>query len=155
LSDHGVSDTSGAVPRSLGMLVVATLWAAFTLLLAMRLPRALKSFRNMFESFGTDIPTVTNFVIDTGPLWWLFAIASFAVFVWAAARAQPGVVEYRRMKVALCTVIAVTVLAYGFAALALYTPIFKMGAVVLRCRCRVGKVGNRSDSPLSPPGTDQ
>ena len=123
-------DTPETVRRSLGMLIVAAISAVFTVLLAMRLPVALQSFRALFKAFGADIPAITKFVIDTGPVWWVFAIASVSVFVWVAARAQPGVVEHRRMKLALRTVIAVTVLACGFAAIAIYSPIFKMGAVV-------------------------
>ena len=46
----------------------------------------------------------------------------------AACRRPPD--ELRRMKLALRVVIILTVLAYGLAAWALYTPILALGAVV-------------------------
>jgi hypothetical protein len=125
-----VSDATETVPRSLGMLAVAAVLAAITALLAIRMPRALESFRGLFQGFGVEVSAVTKLAIRSGPVWWLFAIASVAVFVWVAARSQPSVVEYRRMKIAVRTVITLTVLAYGFAAAVLYGPIFKLGAVV-------------------------
>jgi hypothetical protein len=112
------------------MLIVAAICAVFTVTLAMRLPIALKQFADLFKSFGVEIHAATKFVLGTGPVWWVFAAASVAVFIWVAVRGQPGIVEHRRMKIALRTVIVATVLAYGCAAIAIYSPMFRMGAVV-------------------------
>jgi len=119
-----------SVPRSIGMLAVAAITAAVDVGLAGRMPPALASFREMYVSFGIDPPATAKLVMDAPGIWWLLGIAALAVFVWVAARSQPAPDELRRMKIALRTVIILTLLAYGFAAIALYTPIFQLGAVV-------------------------
>jgi len=119
-----------SAPRSLGLLAVATISATVTVLLAGRMPPALASFREMFVSFGVDPPAATKLVLSLPHIWWLLGVASLTVFVWIAAKSRPAPDELRRMKLALRAVIILTVLAYGFAAWALYTPIFALGAVV-------------------------
>jgi hypothetical protein len=119
-----------SVPRSLGLLVVAALSASVTVLFAIRMPAAMTSFREMFAAFGVNPPGAAKLVMAFAPYWWLLAIASVVVLFWVARSGQIPVAEYRRMKLTLRILIAVTVLAYGFAAYALYVPIFKLGAVV-------------------------
>ena len=117
-------------PRSRGLLAIAVITAIVNVLLAGRMPPALESFRGMFVSFGADPPTATKIVMNSPQVWWLLGVASLGVFAWVAIRSKPPIEELRRMKLALRALIILTVLAYGLAAWALYTPIFALGAVV-------------------------
>lgn len=117
-------------PSSRGLLIIASLSAVVTVLLAGRMPPAMASFRDMFTSFGVTPPSTATFVMDHANAWWVLAIASVATLFWIATRSRPDAAERRRMKLTLSALIALTVLAYGFVAYAIYTPIFKFGAVV-------------------------
>ena len=116
--------------RSVGLMAIATISATANVLLARRMPPAMVSFREMFTAFGIDPPAAAKLVMNFPHIWWLLGVASLAVFVWVAAKSKPPIEEVRRMKFALRAVIILTVLTYGFAAWALYTPIFALGAVV-------------------------
>lgn len=118
------------IPRSTGMLVVAALTATVTVLLAGRMPSSMDSFGGMFAAFGVTPPPAATFVMRFAHVWWVLAIAALAMLVRVATRSRLTAAEHRRMKLGLVALIALTVLAYGFVAYALYTPLFKLGATV-------------------------
>ena len=123
--------TSESAPSgSLGLTLVAAILATVTSVLAWRLPIALESFRGMFTSFGVAPPQITLLVLDTPRFWWLLAAVSVATFIWVAAKPPATQVERRRKKIVVSVLIALTVAAYGFAAWAIYVPIFSMSKVV-------------------------
>lgn len=123
-------DDGDEVPRSLALLAVATVTVVVTIYLAMRMPLAMESFRGLFAGFGVKPPWAAALVIGFPGIWWVFAIASVAVFLWILKASRPKRIEHGRMKLALRTVITLAVAGYVFAAIAIYMPIFKLGAVV-------------------------
>lgn len=117
------------VSRSRIVLVISSLLAAVCVALALRMPRALESFRGIFEELGTTLPRYTQVALNLGWVWWVLAVGALAQFAWVAARSRLPSREYARMKLALRVLVAMTALAYGFAALAIYTPMMQMRAV--------------------------
>ena len=125
-----MNDTAEKSPRSTVFLLTAAAWAAATLLLAGRLTAALPSFREILEGLGATTPPVTMMVLNAPHVWWVLSAASAALFVWVAAKSRVDAAERKRMKVTLGVLIALTVLAYGFAAYWLYLPIYRLGTTV-------------------------
>lgn len=125
-----IGDAEEKSPRSTAFLLTTAAWAAATLLLAGRLTAALPSFREILVGLGATTPPVTMMVLNTPHVWWLLAAASAALFAWVAAKSRVGATERERMKLALGVLIALTVVAYGFAAYWLYLPMHMMGATV-------------------------
>jgi hypothetical protein len=112
------------------MLIIATISTAVAMVLADRMPMVFEQFRPLFKGFGADLPAITKLVVSHPKVFWVFAGLSFATFVWVAIRGRVSEFELAHMKLALRLTIALTVLAYSFAACALYAPIFRPGAVV-------------------------
>ncbi len=123
-------DEGEEVPRSSALIAVATVTAAVTVYLAIRMPLAMESFRGIFTGFGVKPTLAATLVMKFPALWWVFATASVAVLLWILAVSRPKRIEHARMKLALRSVITLTAIAYVFAAIAIYTLIFKLGAVV-------------------------
>ena len=116
------------VPRSFALLVIAAISATVNLLFAGRMPSSLESFREIFKSFGVDPGAGANFVMDAPYAWWTLALASLILLAWIARKSQVSIAEHRRMKLSLAALIITTTLAYGFVAVSIYVPIFKLGA---------------------------
>jgi hypothetical protein len=57
-------------------------------------------------------------------------LASIASLVWIATRSHVTAAEKRNMKMALIATVTLTALMYGFAAFAIYTPLFTISATV-------------------------
>jgi glucan phosphoethanolaminetransferase (alkaline phosphatase superfamily) len=115
-------------PRSL--LIAATVIAVTTTLFAGRMPAAMENFRSMFQAMGIAPSRNAELVFSLRHIWWLFALASIALLVWIARRSRITAADKVNMKVALIATVAVTALMYAFAAFAIYTPLFKLGATV-------------------------
>ena len=117
-------------PRPRALLVTATLIAVTTTYLAMRMPAGIRNFQAMFKDLGIAPNSNTELVFGFPDTWWLFALASIASLVWIATRSQVTAAQKRNMKMALIVTVSLTALMYGFAAFAIYTPLFKIGATV-------------------------
>jgi hypothetical protein len=118
------------VPRSILMLIVATVSAAVATVLADRMPEVLAQFGTLFNGFSFRPSAITTWVLNHPKAWWLFADLSIVTFLWVAVRGRVSPIELARMKLALRLTIGLTVLAYGVAAYAMYSPIFQLGKVV-------------------------
>lgn len=117
------------VPRSRSVLIISSLLATVCVALAVRMPHALESFRGIFEGLGATLPRYTHVALNLGWIWWVLAMAALALFAWVATRSRLPSREYARMKLALRVLIAMTALAYGFFAVAIYTPMMQMRAI--------------------------
>jgi hypothetical protein len=53
-----------------------------------------------------------------------------ALLVWIATRSHVTVAGNRNMKLSLVVTVLLTALMYGFAAFAIYTPLFRLGATI-------------------------
>jgi hypothetical protein len=118
------------LPRPRFLLVAATLLAVTTTYLAMRMPAAVRNFQTLFKEFGVGTTAGTELLFKVPGIWWLFALASIAVLVWIATRSLVSTSEKRTMKWVLVGTVTLTALIYGFAAFAIYVPLFKLGATV-------------------------
>ena len=118
-----------SVPRSFGLLAIAAISATVNVLLAGRMPPSLEGFREIFKAFGVDPGAAANFVMDSPYVWWALAVASLTTLVWIARKSRVSIPEHRRMKLSLTALIVTTLLAYGFVAISIYIPIFKLGGV--------------------------
>jgi hypothetical protein len=118
------------LPRPRALLVAAALIAVTTTYIAMRMPAAVRNFQAMFKELGITPISSTQLVFRIPDIWWLFALASIASLVWIATRSRVTAAEKRNMKTAMIVTVTLTALMYGFAAFAIYTPLFKIGATV-------------------------
>jgi len=113
-------------------LVVSSSIAAFiSCSAALRAPKTVSQFRELFKSFGADLPWGSQLVLDCGDwAWWLLAIPGIAIATWVTSKSQLTLEERRTMRI---TVRSYTLIVWTAVALfiwGLYAPIFKLGAVV-------------------------
>jgi hypothetical protein len=125
-----IDEPAELLPRPTSLLVVATIAAVTTTALATRMPRAMQNFQSMFKDLGVEPGRSAEWVFSLREIWWLFALASIALWIWLAKRSQVTAAEKSKMKMALIVTVALTALMYGFAAFAIYTPLFRLGATV-------------------------
>jgi hypothetical protein len=116
--------------RSTAVLIVAIIEAFVGIVAGWRAPRTIGDFEELFKRFGADLPGLTRFVIATRHGWWLFAIAAISILVWIAMRPASTGAEQRRQMLAVVACAVAFGVAYGLAVVALYMPIFKLGAAV-------------------------
>jgi len=125
-----ISEPAELLPRPRAFVVAATLLAVTTTYLALRMPGSIRRFQEMFREFGVSPTSSTELVFSVPDIWWLFAAASIALLVWIAIRSRVAVSEMWNMKMALIATVALTALVYGFAAFAIYTPLFRLADTV-------------------------
>jgi len=116
--------------RPMGLLIAALIEAWTAGYAATTAPSTIKGFREMFASFGADLPGSTQALLAMPFLWIPFALIAIGLLVWIGVKAQPTDVEKRRMKFALWIFGVAFAVTAGWAAIALYLPIFKLGSVV-------------------------
>jgi len=126
------SATDADVPprRPLGTLIVASFEAFVGLIAAIRMPATIGNFEELFKGFGAGLPAVTRFVLAFRHGWWLFAIVAIAILVWIVRRPPQTRVERRRQMWSVVAFAVAFGAFWGFVALALYLPIFRLGSVV-------------------------
>jgi type II secretory pathway component PulF len=122
-----VTDEGESLPRPLGLLIVSALLAGFTSYAALRSANVMRNYREMFESFGADLPPLTEFVLDAGNFWWLIAAPCVGVFLWIATRSRVTRAQNSRMKLAVAATLAFGALVYGVVAYAVYVPLASLG----------------------------
>jgi hypothetical protein len=123
-------DSREEVDRPRGMLVVATLVLITASWVSFLAPIAAERFGGTFTALGADLPAPTRFLLTLPNLWLILLVPALALFLWIMARTRVTSRELGRMKLALRLLIVVMVLAFGLAAWAIYTPLFRLGEVV-------------------------
>jgi predicted Kef-type K+ transport protein len=113
-----------------GLLIAAVLEAWTAGYAAFTAPSTLKEFRSLLAGFGADLPDSTKTLMAMPFLWLPFALVAIAMLVWIGVRNQPSELERRRMKLALWVFGVLFGLTTVWAGIALYVPIFKLGAAV-------------------------
>jgi len=123
-------DSLEEVDRPRGMLVVATLVLITASWVSFLAPIAAGRFGGTFTALGADLPAPTRFLLAMPNFWLIFLVLALAQFLWIMARTRVTSRELGRMKLALRLLIGVMLLAFGLAAWAIYTPLFRLGEVV-------------------------
>ena len=126
----GAGSADETLQRPLGLLVTAVIIGCVSGYAAIRTTAAIRSFEEMFEGFGADLPDITRLVLAMPYLWYLFAAIGIPLATWILARPRVGRAELANMKLAARLFIIVFALAFGVTAYALYMPLFELGAVV-------------------------
>ena len=126
----GKARDSATAYRSTGLLIVASIEAFVGIVAGWRAPRTIGGFEDLFKGFGADLPGLTRFVLDTRHGWWIFAIAAISILVWIGTRPATTRIERRRQTLAVIAYAIVFGVAWGLTVVALYIPIFKLGAAV-------------------------
>jgi hypothetical protein len=118
--------------RPVGLIIAAGLEAWTALYTAWTAPGTLEEFREIFKGFGKELSLATKSALGMSWLWWLFAAAAIAQFVWVLAYAtdDPTEAQKRRLKTSIWIFGAVFGAAIGWAAYGLYSEVFKLGAAV-------------------------
>lgn len=98
-------------------LILATAGAIVSIILSLTVP----SFRETFESFGTDLPFVTDLVVSAeGVYVWLAGVCVAVAVCAIAIRVKP-------VLIVSCVFSGLLVLLLPIAMVALYLPVFTMG----------------------------
>jgi uncharacterized BrkB/YihY/UPF0761 family membrane protein len=116
-------DENEVIARPLTLLLTAVIFAFTAVYMGLKVPGAMRNFREMFAKQGLDADPATRLVLDYPDVWWLFGMLALAVAVWVALRPRAPRADFRKMRFIMGTVIAVTVFAFGFAAFAVYSPL--------------------------------
>ena len=123
-------DAGERVIRPKGVLVSASVLAAVTLGLAIRMPRVLAQYQELLGKFDMPLPATTRVVMATPLIWWLFAGWAAGLAIWASRRNWLTADELRRMKMALRWAVVITALAVGIAVYSIVVVVFRLGAAV-------------------------
>ena len=118
------------IDRPIRTLIAATALAVTTAVLSVTVPLVIRNFDTLFKGFDAEISGFTRFVIASRYAWWLFTLAAIRLLVWVGANKRVKPDELRKMRLALRVLTVVVGLAMGGAVIAMYYPIFKLGAVV-------------------------
>jgi type II secretory pathway component PulF len=118
------------VRRPQGLLAAAVVETLLALCAAWAIPIVIGEFEELFKGFGAELPGATQFLLDARHGWWVFFIIALATLIWIGTRGSQSRRELKRKKL----VLALNAALFGFAAtlaiVALYQPIFKLGAEV-------------------------
>ena len=125
-----VVDSREVVPRSRGLLIGAAVLAVIALLLAVRVPIALRSYREMFSAFGSNLSPLTRFMLGLESVWWLWAAASAGLLIWVGLRPEVPQRVRRMQWIVLVSTIVLIGWSYAILAYAIYTEIYRLGATV-------------------------
>ena len=126
----GDARLANAAKRPAGLLIAAIIEAWTAAYTAITAPATLAEFGELFKGFGADLPVSTRALVAMPWFWMPFAVVAIGLLIWIGVKARPTDVEKRRMKRALWIFGIVFGLSIGWAAIALYLPIFRLGAVV-------------------------
>lgn len=119
---------SGQRPRSL--LVSSIILAAIVSLAATAAHIASRSFRNLYEGFGAELPPLTQAVMGGLWAWALLAFAGVCNAVWVASTPMAPHQTIARMWIAVGILAVVAGSAMAVSLVALYLPFFRMGDVI-------------------------
>ncbi len=92
---------------------------------------AIPKFDSLFGGFGADLPATTTFLLEWRYLLWVMPVLVLALLGISLSRRADEAIRASRPTVAAIAVAAcASLLAQGFAVVALYAPIFRLGAVI-------------------------
>jgi hypothetical protein len=115
-------------PRSLEIASIAI--AALTVVAAGIAPSQLKTFREVFVGFGAELPWLSQVALGGAWIWSLLAMIAIGIAIWIASTRIGTRVTFRRMRIALVVCVTLFVAFFLITFVALYLPIFRLGAVV-------------------------
>ena len=92
---------------------------------------AVPQFRSLFGGFGADLPASTMFLLEWRILLWI-APALVLLLLIASVMASPdkAIAWHRRVVTAFAFLCCFSMVVQGLAVVALYAPIFRLGAVI-------------------------
>jgi type II secretory pathway component PulF len=122
--------SADVIPRPPGLLIVAIIEALGALAAAIGAPHVLGEFRALFEGFGAGLSGTTRFALGSSWVWALLALCAIGLAVAILAAPQGTRARFRRLRLATTALIVTIAVAVIFYVVALYLPIFELGAVV-------------------------
>ena len=129
-ADVSSAERSAEVRRPTGLLIHAIINSCVSLLAAFAAGSVLRNFREMFAGFGAQVSAATQFVLVSAWLWRGLGLGGAALVIWVFRKPDPNGKELRRLKLAVRAFTVVFGLLLAFALYALYSAIFRLGAVV-------------------------
>jgi hypothetical protein len=123
-------DSGDVVVRPRGLAIAAIAVAAVTLISAAIAPAQLKTFRELYSGFGAELSWLSQVALEGVWIWSLLAVAAIGIATWIASVRLGTRATLRRMWLALSALAALFVVVFLVTLLALYLPIFRLGAVV-------------------------
>ena len=115
-------------PRAL--LIAGAVVAVQTAICAGVVPGHLKRFRELFADFGAELPWLSHVALEGAWIWPMLTLASFGIAAWIASARLGARATFRRMWVTLVAYAALFVAVFLITLIAVYLPIFRLGAVV-------------------------
>ena len=92
---------------------------------------AVPKFRALFAGFGADLPASTMFLLNWRYLIWVLpALAALLLGVSLTAPADKAIARHRGIAGAFAGLCGLSLIVQALALVALYAPIFRLGAVV-------------------------
>ena len=117
--------------RPIWLVISSSIAAFISLSAAIRAPKTLGQFRELFKGFGADLPWGSQWVLDCGDwAWWLLAVPGVVIAAWVMSKSQLTPDERRTMKITVRSYSLIVWTAVALFIWGLYAPIFKLGAVV-------------------------
>jgi type II secretory pathway component PulF len=118
------------VVRPQGLLTAAVIETLVALAAAWALPILIDEFEALYKGFGAQLPRSTQFMLGARHGWWVFFFVALATLIWIGTRESQPRRELRHKKLLLALNAVVFGFAVTFMIVALYQPIFKLGAAV-------------------------
>ena len=112
------------------MLVTITITLVTASWVSYLAPITIRNYGDTFRALGANLPPPTRLLLAMPQLWLTFVALTVPLFVWVIARSRLTRRELGRMKLAMRALIVAMLLAYGLAAWAIYTPMYKLGEVI-------------------------
>ncbi len=116
--------------RSSLLLIGGWIIVFFFMIVAIIVPIILSEFIKLFSGFGTDLPRLTTFFIDSRFFWGIFPVLACALAIHITILPAHTAKYRKQMRLALIALLVGVVILFAFAITAMYLPIFQMGQVV-------------------------
>jgi len=92
---------------------------------------AIPKFRSLFSGFGADLPDTTMFLLNSQYLLWILpALALLLLVIALTTPPETAIAWHRRTVAAFAVLCCASLLVEALALVALYAPIFRLGAVI-------------------------
>ena len=112
------------------MLVVVTITLIAASWLSFLMPVAIGNYSDIIRALGSNLPPSTRLLLTSPRAWQIFVVLAVPLFLWVIARSRVTRLELGRMKLAIRLLILALLLAYAFAAWAIYIPMIRRGEVM-------------------------
>ena len=92
---------------------------------------AVPQFLSLFGGFGADLPDSTMFLLEWRSLLWITPALALLLLGFALANSQDNAIAWhRRVVTAFALLCCCSMIVEALAVIALYAPIFRLGAVI-------------------------